>query len=150
MDHLKGNDVAEWIKRYHLTSRAAMDACLRPFDVGATQWYVLWKLVNSGPTLQRDFLNLMQVEKATLSQVVAALVRKGLIKQTPAPDDQRQRMLKITAAGQRLWEEMPDPIEMILRHSFDSVNAADLATVTRVLQGATERLAAQLTQGLKT
>ncbi len=144
VDHLKGNAVAEWIKRYHGASRAAMDACLRPYGLGATQWYVLWKLVNNGPTVQRDFLELLHVEKATLSQVVGALVQKDLVQQTPAAEDQRQRVLTMTPAGHRLWKQMPDPIELILTHSFDGVDEADMATVVRVLQGATDRLTQQL------
>ena len=144
MDHLKGNIAAGWIKRYYLASREVMEATLRPYDLGSTQWYVLWKLVNSGPTAQRDLQELLQVEKATLSQVVAALVRKGLIAQTPSVADQRQRLLTITPAGSTLWQSLPDPIDLILKSSFDGVDDADLATVVRVLQGATERLARQL------
>ncbi|MBB3221601.1 MarR family winged helix-turn-helix transcriptional regulator [Pseudoduganella umbonata] len=149
MDHLKGNAVAEWVKRYHAASRATMDTCLRPYGLGSTQWYVLWKLANNGPTVQRDFLDLLQVEKATLSQVIGALVQKGFVEQTPASEDQRQRMLTITPAGHRLWKELPDPIELILKHSFDGVGEADMATVVRVLQGATKRLTYRLTQGSK-
>jgi DNA-binding MarR family transcriptional regulator len=117
-----------------------MEATLRPYDLGSTQWYVLWQLANNGPTVQRDFLNLLQVEKPTLSEVVSALVRKGLIKQEPAADDQRQRLLTITPAGRKLWRRLPDPIDLILKVSFGAVSEGDLATVVRVLQDATERL----------
>ena len=144
MDHLKGNAAAGWIKRYYLASRELMEATLRPYDLGSTQWYVLWRLVNHGPAVQREFLDLLQVEKATLSQVVAALVRKGLVAQAPSLADQRQRVLTITPAGLALWHTLPDPIERILSLSFDGVDEADLALVVRVLQGATERLTSRL------
>jgi DNA-binding MarR family transcriptional regulator len=127
-----------------------MEATLRPHDLGSTQWYVLWQLANNGPTVQRDFLNLLQVEKPTLSEVVSALVRKGLIKQEPAADDQRQRLLTITPAGRKLWRRLPDPIDLILKVSFGAVSEGDLATVVRVLQDATERLNQHLSEGTKT
>ncbi len=147
MDHLDRNPAAAWVKRYYVASRALMDATLRPYDLGSTQWYVLWQLATNGPTVQREFLNLLHVEKATLSEVVTALVRKGLVSQSPVATDQRQRLLTLTPAGQRLWEELPDPIDLILTVSFDGVDDAELATVVRVLRAATERLTQHLAEG---
>lgn len=124
-----------------------MESTLRPFGIGSTQWYVLWQLANRGPTCQRDFLTLLQVEKPTLSEVVSALVRKGLVEQTPSPEDQRQRLLTITPKGLETWQELPDPIDLILRIAFEGVDEADLATVTRVLQTATHRLNQYTSEG---
>jgi DNA-binding MarR family transcriptional regulator len=90
--------------------------------------------------MQRDLVRLLQIERATLSGVVATLVRKGLIEQMPDSQDQRQRMLRITASGKKLWKELPDPIALILSVAFDGVGQAELATARRVLQAATERL----------
>jgi DNA-binding MarR family transcriptional regulator len=125
-----------------------MEATLRPHGLGSTQWYVLWALANHGPQVQRDFLDLLQVEKPTLSEIVGALVRKGLIEQKPAPKDQRQRLLTLTAIGRRLWKALPDPLDLILTVGFEGVSEADLATTARVLHGATQRLN-HLLEGMK-
>ena len=117
-----------------------MDAVLRPYDLGSTQWYVLHQLVNEGPTMQRDLTRLFKIERATLSGIVATLVRKGLVEQMPDTQDQRQRMLRITGAGKKLWKELPDPVALILSVAFDGVDQEELATTRRVLQTATERL----------
>lgn len=148
MDHLSNNTAGAWAKKYYLASRELMEATLRSHGLGSSQWYVLWALVNHGPRIQRDFLDLLQVEKPTLSEIVGALVRKGLVEQKPAPDDQRQRLLTVTAAGRRLWRTLPDPLALIATTGFAGVSEADLATVVRVLQGATERLN-RLTEGVK-
>lgn len=148
MDHLSNNTAGAWAKKYYLASRELMEATLRAHDLGSSQWYVLWALANHGPRIQRDFLDLLHVEKPTLSEIVSALVRKGLIEQKPAPNDQRQRLLSLTAAGRRLWKTLPDPLALIVKTGFAGVSEADLATVVRVLQGATERLN-RLTEGMK-
>ena len=70
-----------WAKRCYLAGRVAMEAALRPYDLGATQWFVLYQLAEEGPTMQRDLLRLLQIERATLSVVVTSLVRKGLVEQ---------------------------------------------------------------------
>jgi DNA-binding MarR family transcriptional regulator len=117
-----------------------MDSLLRPYDLGSTQWYVLHRLANIGPTMQRDLGKALQIEKATMSGVIATLVRKGLIEQVPDTDDQRQRLLRLTASGKKLWKELPDPATLILSAAFDGFNKSELDTARRVLRGATDRL----------
>jgi DNA-binding MarR family transcriptional regulator len=136
-----------WIKKYHLAARSVIEATLRPYDLGSTQWYVLWYLVHKGPTAQRDLVALLQVEKPTLSGVVLALVRKGLVAQTADSEDQRRRLLSMTAAGRAAWKKLPDPIDLILKTAFKDIPESDLATVVRVLSTGTERLNNLLQKG---
>jgi DNA-binding MarR family transcriptional regulator len=133
----------------YFASRAVMDSLLRPYDIGSTQWYVLYQLANDGPTMQRDLGRMLQIERATLSGIVSTLVRKGLVKQTPDPVDQRQRMLYITASGLKLWDELPD-LALIEGLAFDGVDSAELAMVVKVLQAATQRLHDHLSQASDT
>jgi DNA-binding MarR family transcriptional regulator len=117
-----------------------MDMVLRPYDLGSTQWYVLYHLANDGPMMQRDLVRLLQIERATLSGVVATLVRKSLVEQIPDTEDQRQRMLRLTATGRKLWKSLPDPITLIMSVSLNGVDKSEMATTMRVLRAATERL----------
>lgn len=117
-----------------------MEAVLRPFDLGNTQWYVLYLLVNHGPMNQRDLTRTLEVERATLSAVISALVRKELIEQTPLAVDQRQKVLHVTTAGRNLFESVPDPIALITAVAFEGVDDAEIAVTQRVLSGATQRL----------
>jgi DNA-binding MarR family transcriptional regulator len=139
--------VGSWAKRLYLASRALMDAVLRPYDLGSTQWYVLHRLANEGPTMQRDLVRQLQIERATLSGVVLTLVRKGLVEQMPDSEDQRQRMLRITDSGKKLWKQLPDPVALILSVAFDGVDETELETARRVLQAATERLNHRVSKG---
>ena len=117
-----------------------MESVLRAYGLGNTQWYVLYRLVPQRPVSQRDLTRELEVERATLSAVVAALVRKGLVQHGPDPIDQRQKLLHITAAGATLWASLPDPMALITKIAFDGVDPADIATMNRVLSGATKRL----------
>jgi DNA-binding MarR family transcriptional regulator len=124
-----------------------MESVLRPYDLGSTQWYVLYQLANDGPTMQRDLGRMLQIERATLSGIVATLVRKGLVDQVHGSEDQRQRVLRITHAGMKLWEELPDPLALIRAIAFEGSDAAELATAVRVLQAATQRLNDHMAEG---
>jgi DNA-binding MarR family transcriptional regulator len=134
------DSVGAWAKHYHLASRALIESTLREHDLGPTQWYVLHRLVNVGPTLQRDLSQILRIERATLSGVVATLVRKGLVSQQPDVVDQRQRLLSVTDAGRTLWAGLPDPVALALAVSFDGADPDELAVTRRVLQTATRRL----------
>jgi MarR family transcriptional regulator, lower aerobic nicotinate degradation pathway regulator len=125
-----------------------METVLRPYDLGSTQWYVLFQLANEGPTAQRDLVRMLHIERATLSSVVSTLVRKGLIDQTLDPDDKRQRVLRLTPAGLALWKELPDPIGLIVQVAFGGVDDAELATAARVLKEATQRLTTKSEEGI--
>jgi DNA-binding MarR family transcriptional regulator len=111
---------------------------------------VFRRSANEGPTMQRDLVRMLQIERATLSGIVATLVRKGLVDQTPDSEDQRQRMLRITRSGRKLWKELPDPGDLILAVAFDGADPAELAIARRVLQAATQRLNGHISGGDQT
>jgi DNA-binding MarR family transcriptional regulator len=143
----KQESVGAWAKRLYFAARALMDSVLRPYGLGSTQWYVLYQLANEGPTMQRDLVRILRIERATLSGVVATLVRKGLVDQTSDSVDQRQRMLRITRSGTKLWKELPDLAQLVLTVAFDGIDPADLAIARRVLQTATQRLNEHISGG---
>ena len=143
----KYDSVGAWAKRLYFAARAVMDSALRPYGLGSTQWYVLHRLANEGPTPQRDFVHMLRIERATLSGIVTTLVRKGLVDQTPDPMDQRQRSLRITDSGTKLWKDLPDPTGFIVALAFDGIDPAELEIARRVLQIATSRLNEHLSGG---
>lgn len=136
-----------WAKKYYLASRLVMESVLRPHDLGPTQWYVLYHVATVGEISQRDLVALLQVERATLTGVVAALVRKGLLVQEPSRTDQRQKMLRLTPAGAALWPKLPDPIALILGTAFDDIAASEVETTVHVLRTATGKLHDLLSKG---
>jgi DNA-binding MarR family transcriptional regulator len=140
-DESEHEGIGAWAKRFYFTNREALESALRPFGLGSTQWYVLHQLANHGPTIQRDLGQQLHLERATLSGVVSTLVRKGLINQVKGEGDRRQRMLELTGAGAKLWAQLPDPFAEFREISFGVTSEADKATVVRVLQEATARLA---------
>ncbi len=144
------DSVGWWAKRYYHANRAALEAALRPYGLGSTQWYVLYQLATDGPTMQRDLAQWLRLERATLSGIVATLVRKGLIDQVADAVDQRQRVLRMTDAGMTLWVKIPDLVEVLRASSFQDASEADLATTVSVLQAATKRLNDFTSDGMET
>jgi len=147
LENPNDESVGAWVKQLYFAARAAMDSVLRPYGLGSTQWYVLHQLANKGPTLQSDLVRILRIERATLSGVVATLVRKSFVDQTPDSVDQRQRMLRITRSGRKLWKELPDLTRLIRTVAFDGIDPAELAIAHRVLRTATQRLNEHISGG---
>lgn len=129
-----------WAKRFFLASRALTESVLKEHGLGITQWYVLYLLSANGPVRQRDLAELLEIERATVSEVVAALARKGFVEQATDPHDQRQKLLQLTRAGIRLWSVLPNPIRIIADVAFGECDPADVEITRRVLTEATARL----------
>ncbi|HTG39919.1 MarR family winged helix-turn-helix transcriptional regulator [Sphingomonas sp.] len=125
-----------------------MEETLRPHGLGATQWYVLHQLAHDGPTMQRELIPLLQIERATVSIIVSALVRKGLVEQVVDTADQRQKRLRLTPAGTALWRELPD-LGFIQEAAFSGFSDAEIETTSRVLKAATQRLNQRLKGKMK-
>jgi MarR family transcriptional regulator, lower aerobic nicotinate degradation pathway regulator len=134
-------------KRYIAASRAALDRLLRPFGLGGTQWWVLQQLQARLTVPQRELPGAMHVERATASEIVLTLVRKGLVEQVPDPADQRQKLLRLTDDGVRICQALPDPMLELYSLAFDGLPTAELEAVARVLEAATQRLESAQRQG---
>jgi len=63
------------------------------------------------------------------------------------PADQRQRVIRRTDAGTRLWASLPDPLAVIRAIAFQGADPAELATARQVLQDATQQLNNHLAEG---
>ena len=131
--------IAAWAKRCYFTGRVLMEQTLRPYGLGATQWYVLYQLTHKGSMKQRDLMRQLQLERATLSIIIGTLVRKELVEQLPDEDDLRQKQLRITPVGIELWSKLPD-LTFIHEVAFGGIDEAELQVAVRVLQIATGRL----------
>ena len=147
-ENQKQDSVGAWAKRLYFAARAMMDSVLRPYDLGSTQWYVLDQLANKGPTMQRDLVRTLHIERATLSGVVAT---SGA--QRSRRSNARLRGSASTDAShhplghEALEIELPDPTELILAVAFDGADPAELAIARRVLQAATQRLNQHISGG---
>ena len=132
--------VGTWAKRYYYANRAAIEAVLRPQGIGSTQWAVLHQLAANGPTPQRELGRTLHVERASLSGIVATLIRKGFVEQTPSATDQRQRLISLTDVGRDLWTSLPDPFTEVRTVAQAGLDPDDIATAIRVLRKATAQV----------
>ncbi|BAX92742.1 MarR family winged helix-turn-helix transcriptional regulator [Mycobacterium shigaense] len=77
-------------------------------DLSSTQMRLLaWLYVGPPPVARSTMLaRELNVADPTVSDAIAALVRKGLVARTPDPDDRRRHDLALTRAGRKTAAEL--------------------------------------------
>ncbi|MCB1756881.1 MAG: MarR family transcriptional regulator [Gammaproteobacteria bacterium] len=132
--------LGHWVKRFYLLSSREVDVALRPYDLGRTQWYILFHVDKAGELPQRALQTILEIESATLTPLVSALVRKGWLEQIPSLDDRRTKNLALTASGARHFRSVPNPIVQARKKAFAGLDARDVENARRVIEQAVHNL----------
>lgn len=128
------------MKRAYLLSSQLLDAQLQDFGLGRTQWQIMFHLAHEGSVSQRVLQKKLHVESATLTNLVASLVRKGWIQQLPDPKDKRSKYLQLTPRGKEVWKTLPDPLRAIQDKMTQGIPRADIEQARQVLMRVVENL----------
>jgi DNA-binding MarR family transcriptional regulator len=97
-------------------------------------------IVFGGPLTLGALAAAEQVRPPTMTRLITALERDGLVSRRPDPADGRQVLLRATAAGRRLLEEGRARRTATLERRLASLPPADLAALARAA-GLLERIA---------
>jgi DNA-binding MarR family transcriptional regulator len=88
------------------------DAALAPCGLKATQRAILTQIARSEPAAIGILAEALVMDSGGLAHTLKPLIRDGLVKMKVNPDDRRNRLVSLTAAGRarvkqsdRLWEE---------------------------------------------
>lgn len=110
--------------------RRIEEAC----GLGGAQIWALG-LVRGNPGIRvSELADAMSVHQTTTSNLVAGLVRKGLLRRERAQDDQRVVRLFITEAAAALLLRSPGPVEGLLLQALRHMQADDLKQLDIALQ----------------
>jgi DNA-binding MarR family transcriptional regulator len=101
---------------------------------------VLYQLAHEGPTGQRELQRILQIDRATMSTIVATLVKKGLSSRSPIVSTNGKKSYTSPRRARDLWGTLPDPIAVVHAVAFDGVDDAELTRVAGLLEAATQRL----------
>jgi DNA-binding MarR family transcriptional regulator len=78
------------------------DEALRPLDLTNGQFSLMMSLNRPEPPTMTAVASLLAMDRTTLTAALKPLARRGLVEISPAAEDRRNRLLKLTAAGKSL------------------------------------------------
>ncbi len=114
-------------------SAAVATAYQALFDLKIPEWRLIAVIAESDAMTQQALGLRTQMDKVTVSRAAIALVDRGLLVRRANPDDQRSRLLSLTAAGRALYDQVaPKALELEAR-IFAGFTKAELDQFTAML-----------------
>jgi DNA-binding MarR family transcriptional regulator len=123
----------------------ALRACMQRVNADLSHWLgeealspgrmqllvTLW--ARKQPLSQRDLVAALKVSRASISELVEALLRDGHIRTHADQTDRRVVLVELTKAGRRLAERQIHDNAERLRKSFGSLSAAEQTSLVQLL-----------------
>jgi DNA-binding MarR family transcriptional regulator len=104
------------------------------FDLTIPQWRVIATLGQYGVLTARDIAAHAVLHKSTVSRAVAPLCKRGLVAREANPEDMREALLVLTAAGQAVYAAIA-PEALAFSQRLESVlSEAERATLFALIE----------------
>lgn len=104
--------------------RVATRASERTFGLSTAQLFVLRQLAATSGQSLSELAARTRTTQSSISEVVARLVRNGLVNRAPSSTDRRRAALSLTAAGEAVLVSAPETIQERLLRGFASLDEA--------------------------
>jgi len=112
-------------EQIHLTAAAR-------FDISVEQFHVL-RHIRRGVCSVSELAAAKRTSRPAVSQIVDALVNKGLVSRAPNPADRRVVRLELTPAGTELIQRIIQHTRAWMRQPLETLSPAELHTVQQAL-----------------
>src|SRR6266851_4109167 len=133
----------------------ALRATAQQVDNAITEWFagtagsparfqilmMLWAAGGNGVP-HKDIVAAMGVTRATVSGLMTALEREGLVRSSVDHDDRRQLLASLTSRGEAVIRQAQEVNTTRLRPVVESLSSAELTTLTALLNRFREGFAA--------
>ena len=128
------------IKRSARLIDRQIDLTLKEHGIARSQYRVLHYVARQGELTQKELAGLLQVEAATLTRIIDALVKKGWLTRVRDNEDQRVRRIRLTPEGERQFGDIPQPARALNRTITRQLDDAEAAALQSSLVKIIEQL----------
>lgn len=109
-----------------------------PFSLAETR--VLYELAHRDRVTASDLVRDLGMDAGYLSRMLRSFEKQGYIQRKAAPEDARQSLLKLTAAGRRVFAPQEDVSRRVLSPLLERLDDADRARLTAAMDTITRLL----------
>ncbi|MEO1044306.1 MAG: MarR family transcriptional regulator [Pseudomonadota bacterium] len=113
----------------------AIDEGLAKQGLGRAHHRALYFIAREPDLTVSHLLRLLAITKQSLGRVLTELQRRGLIQTRPGIVDRRQKLLRLTAEGERLEAELFDALRVRLSSAYAAAGQESVTGFWRVLEG---------------
>jgi DNA-binding MarR family transcriptional regulator len=125
--------VGERYLSVHHRMRRAVDEGMIDCGLTLARTKVLTQLKRRGPSRQSVLAVDFGFAPHTITDIVDALERDGLVTRQPDPTDRRAKLVALTGQGEVALSTASATREQLMKHVFGALDAADRVTMMRLL-----------------
>lgn len=134
MAEKKEQNIVRNIKRLYLLMNRHIERELKKYGLARSQFQVLYYTHQAGKLTQKELLQFMQVEPATLTVIIDGLDKKGLLKRVENKTDKRSNVIQLTQKGEKLREKVPSLPEIMEKRMFHSVTKSNKELAIKIIE----------------
>lgn len=125
------------VRVVNLTARPFVEGLSRAHRLSLNEWRAMVVLASHPGVAARDVADLTGLDKMSVSRALAGLEREGRLERSPDPADARRACLRLTRAGDRLFEtigaQAVDRERQLYRGLAAMERAALMASIDRLI-----------------
>lgn len=103
-------------------------------DISLVQSHILYEIDNQHSPSMQQIAETLAMDITTFSRQIQTLVRMGLVKKTPWPEDKRVSILSLTVEGKFVATTIDQSMNAYLEEVFSHMNDFERETVLRSLE----------------
>ena len=130
------------VRVVNLTARPFSESIGKAHHLSLNEWRVLLVLANHPRVVGSEVAALTGLDKMTVSRAIAALERRGRVVRKVDATDRRRMLLRLSAAGERLYERIGVPAKAREKSLFRGIGNVDQARLGRLLDRLIDNLRA--------
>lgn len=113
--------------------RAGQQWSERLFDLSLNEWRLLALVKGRASSRAGDVADLLVMDKSQTSRVIKSLLTKGLIENTPDPQDRRAVSLKLTGAAEAIYRDVFEEVMRSNERILDPLSAEEVEAFHTIL-----------------
>lgn len=138
------NSLLKLNNRLHLHFSTHLE---KRYKISINEFRLLMNIGRLGKTASHELTERIGVNAMGISRAVTALHRHGRITVVIDPRNRRRKTLRLTAAGQRLYEQMLPATNKVARYLFEALRPDEIMAFEHFVKILIERLDARDAQG---
>ena len=128
------------VRVVNLTARPFSESIGKAHQLTLNEWRALLVLANHPGVAASEVAVLTGLDKMSVSRALAGLMRRSRVLRRVDGDDKRRMLLRLSAAGERLYERIGAPAKERERRLFRGIGAAEQEQLGNTLDRLIENL----------
>lgn len=103
------------------------------FKLTIDQWVILKRIADDEGCSQKEIAEKTYKDPASITRIIDALSKKGLVERRPQPTDRRRYDMYLTSEGNALYHQMIDSVIEIRKKPLENISESELQQLKSIL-----------------